>query len=244
MKFRLSPIVGVLTFFGLWESALRIFHVQRFVLPPPSSILNRLFDDYRFFLRQGLVTGNEALAGLFLALGVAGLLALAMTHWRFINHAVQPVATLIQVIPVICYAPALVIWFRPGYRPIMVMSALVAFVPLLFTLTSGFRNIDAGAHELLRSLGASRWETFRHLFLPGALPSLFSGLRTSIGLCLIGAVLGEWFALRSSGLGVQIQVGMNHNEAMLIWASAFALGALGAFGLGCVALAERLFRRP
>ncbi len=127
-----------------------------------------------------------------------------------------------------------------GGGPIATVSALVCFVPLLYNLVTGLRAADRDAIDLLRSAGASRLEILRDVEIPSALPHLFAGLRTSVGLALIGAVLSEWFALVSHGLGRQIQKGMATSSAPLIWACAFALALIGSVSLLLLAVAERI----
>lgn len=209
-------------------------------MPRPSHILNALRLSPGFYFREALVTGKEALVGLALALLVALLFAIPMARWRFFERAVQPVATLIQVIPIVVYAPAFVIWLGFGRPPIISVTALIAFAPLLFNLVAGFRSADPAVTELLRSVGASRWDHLRTLQAPSAVPALFAGLRVAVGLSLIGAVLGEWFAGVSHGLGVQIQKGASQNVATLVWSAAFALGLMGTLALGVLEVVERL----
>lgn len=234
-----APLTGLVVFFGLWEGLLVLLGVKAFVLPRPSRILSALNADPSFFAREALVTGREAILGLAAALTLAFVLAVPMARWRSVERAVQPIATLIQVIPIVVYAPAFVIWLGFGRLPIVAVIMLIALVPLLFNMVAGFRTADPATIELLQSVGASRWEVLRTVQGPSAVPALFAGLRIAIGLSLVGAVLGEWFAGVSHGLGVQIQAGQTHNAAPLVWASAFALGALGGVALLILAVVER-----
>jgi NitT/TauT family transport system permease protein len=234
-----APLIGLAVFFGLWEGLVVLFGVKGFVLPRPSRILSTLNTDPAFFAREALVTGREALIGLMGALVLAFGLAVPMARWRSVERAVQPIATLIQVIPIVVYAPAFVIWLGFGRLPIVAVIMLIALVPLLFNLVTGFRTADPAVIELLQSVGASRWEVLRKVQGPSAVPSLFAGLRIAVGLSLVGAVLGEWFAGVSHGLGVQIQKGASSNAAPLVWASAFTLGALGGLALLVLSLLER-----
>jgi ABC-type nitrate/sulfonate/bicarbonate transport system permease component len=105
---------------------------------------------------------------------------------------------------------------------------------------AGLRAADRDTIDLLRSVGASRRELLAHVEIPAALGHLFAGLRTGVALSLIGAVIGEWFALVSQGLGRQIQKGVAGASAPLVWASAFALGAIGAVSLLVLAALERV----
>jgi NitT/TauT family transport system permease protein len=99
--------------------------------------------------------------------------------------------------------------------------------------------VDPAALELLRSVDARWWEVLVRLRIPHAVPYLFAAARTAIGLSLIGAALGEWFALVSEGLGWAIKQGINFNSAPQVWGATFTMGALGLVGLGLVRMAER-----
>jgi NitT/TauT family transport system permease protein len=238
-----APVVGIVGFFGLWEALVRIFGIEPFKLPGPFRIVRDMAHSPGFFARQAAVTGREALLGLGLALVVAVIVAVPMARWRFAERAVQPVATLVQVIPLVCYAPAFVIWLGFGLRPIVAVTALIASVPILFNAVTGLRAADQPTREVLESAGATKREIFRHLELPTALPYLLAGLRVGVGLALVGAVLGEWSAFVTEGLGVEIRRGMANNSARLVWSCAFTLGLMGLIALVVLTLIERRVRR-
>ena len=149
-------------------------------------------------------------------------------------------AVLIQVTPIIAYAPAFVIWLGPGQKPILAITTLVCFVPFLFNAVTGLRSVDPATHELLRSVDASGREIFWRLRLPHALPYLFAAARIAVGLALIGAVLGEWFALVSEGLGVAIRKALNFNDVDQLWASILTLGFMGGVTLLLLSVVERV----
>jgi NitT/TauT family transport system permease protein len=163
-----------------------------------------------------------------------------MTYSRTLERAVQPVAVLVQVTPIIAYAPAFVIWLGAGLKPIIAITALVCFVPFLFNAVAGLRSIDPATHELLRSVNASGREIFWRLRLPHALPYLFAAARIAVGLALIGAVLGEWFALVDVGLGVAIRKALNFNDVDQLWGSILVLGFMGGAVLLVLSLLERV----
>lgn len=236
-----APAVGVVVFLAAWDLLIRLFDVQPFVMPGPWRILRFLADDPGFFWRQGLITAKEAAAGLLIGLALALVASVPMARSRSVERAVQPVALLLQVIPLVCYAPAFVIWMGTGFKPIAAVSAVVCLVPLLYNLVAGLRAADPDARDLLRSAGASRTEILRHVEIPSAIPHLFAGLRTAVGLALVGAVIGEWFALVPDGLGVWIRKAQGSGGgATLVWACAFALGAIGAASLAGLSLLERV----
>jgi NitT/TauT family transport system permease protein len=239
----LAPMVGVVGFLALWQFLVWVFDIQQFELPTPSEILRHLWSDPSFYARNARSTLWEALLGFVLGLVSALVGATIMAHSRFVEQAVLPLAVLIQVTPIIAYAPAVVIWLGFGLKPILLITSLVCFVPFLFNAVTGFRSIEPAAHELLRSVNASRREVFLRLRVPSALPYLFSGARIAVGLALIGAVLGEFFAGVSSGLGYAVKVAQNRNLALQLWGSIYVLAFLGAVAITFISLAERAVLR-
>jgi NitT/TauT family transport system permease protein len=239
----LPPLVGVGGFLLLWQLLVTVLDIPQFELPAPSAILRHIASDPAFYITNARVTLWEAFLGFLL--GLAGALAVAtvMAHSRFIEQAVTPLAVLVQVTPLIAYAPALVIWLGFGLKPILVGTALVCFVPFLFNAVVGFRSIDPATHELLRSVDASRREVFLRLRVPHALPYLFSAARIAVGLALIGAVLTEFFAGVTSGLGYAVKQAQAFNLALQLWGSIFVLAFLGATATILIGVLERVALR-
>jgi NitT/TauT family transport system permease protein len=239
----LAPMVGVVGFLALWQFLVWVFDIKQFELPTPTEILRHLWSDPSFYFENARATLWEASLGFLLGLVGALIGATIMAHNRFIEQAVLPVAVLIQVTPIIAYAPAVVIWLHFGIKPILFITSLVCFVPFLFNAVTGFRSIEPAAHELLRSVNASKREVFFRLRVPSALPYLFSAARIAVGLALIGAVLGEFFAGVSSGLGFAVKTAQNRNLALQLWGSIYVLAFLGAVAITFISMAERMALR-
>jgi NitT/TauT family transport system permease protein len=229
-----APIVGLVVFFGAWELLVRVFDVRTFVLLRPSTIFSELLHNPGFYWRNTLVTAKEALLGYLVALAVALLWGAIMARSRFLEQASTPVAVLIQVTPIVAYAPSAVLWLGRGLKPIVFITGLICLVPLLFAVTTGLRSADPAALDLMAVVDAPGWEVVRRVRLPYALPYLFSATRTCVGLALIGAVLAEWYALVDQGLGRRIQEAIDFNQSRQLWASIYAVALLG--GLAIVAL--------
>jgi len=236
-----APVAGLIVFFGGWELLVRIFDVRPFVLPGPWRILRHIAEDPRFYLRNARPTVVEALAGFAIALVAGFAIGAAMAHSRFIERAVLPVAVLVQVTPIIAYAPAFVIWLSFGAKPIVAISSLVAVVPIALNTVTGLRSVDLLALEVLESAAASRREIFWKLRAPSAMPMVFAAARISVGLALVGAVIGEFFAGVSDGLGHAIRVAQNNPLRLLdqMWGSIFVLGFIGAIATLAVTSLER-----
>lgn len=243
LKAVVPPVVGVAGFLLLWQLLVTVLDIPQFELPAPSDILRHLWSDPSFYIENARVTMWEALLGFGLGLAFALVIATVMAHSRFAEQAITPLAVLVQVTPLIAYAPALVIWLGFGLKPILVGTALVCFVPFLFNAVVGFRSIDPATHELLRSVDASRREVFFRLRVPHALPYLFSAARIAVGLALIGAVLTEFFAGVSSGLGWAIKVAQSRNLTLQLWGSIFVLAFLGATATILIGVLERIVLR-
>ena len=239
----LAPVVGVVIFLGLWQLVVWVFDIPEYLLPAPSQIFRNIFSDLGFYISNARTTLWEASLGFLIALLLALAAATVLAHNRFVEQASLPLVVLIQVTPIIAYAPAIVIWLGFGLKPILVITALVCFVPFLVNAVTGFRSVDPATHELMRSVSASRREVFFRLRVPHALPYLFSAARIAVGLSLIGAVLGEFFAGVTSGLGYAVKVAQARSLTLQLWGSIYVLGFLGAVAVVFVSALERLVLR-
>ncbi|MEO5723456.1 MAG: ABC transporter permease subunit, partial [Ilumatobacteraceae bacterium] len=166
--------------------------------------------------------------------------AAIMSVSRFAERMILPLAVLIQVTPLIAYAPAIVIWLGFGLEPVLVMTSLVCFVPFLINGVTGLRSVDPNLLELANSVNANGREVFFKLRLPSALPHLFSAARIAVGLALIGSVLGEYFAGAQSGLGYAVKVGQAHSLTLQVWGSVYVLALIGALGILVIGALERI----
>jgi NitT/TauT family transport system permease protein len=234
-----APVVGLIVFFGVWELLVRAFDVRTFVLLRPSTIFAELLGQPGFYWRNTLVTAKEALLGYLVALAVALLWGAVMARSRFFEQASTPVAVLIQVTPIVAYAPSAVLWLGRGLKPIVFITGLICLVPLLFAVTTGLRSADPAALDLMAIVDAPPSQVIRRIRLPYALPFLFSATRTCVGLSLIGAVLAEWYALVDQGLGRRIQEAIDFNQTRQLWASIYAVAFLGGLAIVVLNVVER-----
>ena len=227
----------------LWQTTVRLLHIPRYELPAPWDILRHLASDPGYYWTNGRRTAWEATLGFLLALvaGVGG--GSVMAHSRFVDRAMQPLAVLVQVTPIIAYAPAIVIWLGFGLEPILFLTSLVCVVPFLLNAVTGLRAVDANVLELARSVDASRREIFWRLRVPSALPYLFTAARISVGLALIGAVLGEFFGGVTKGLGYSVKLAQSRNLPLQLWGSVFVLALVGSLATVAIGALERVLLR-
>lgn len=202
------PIVLVfLGFMGLWYAMSYVLlpSRQRFKVPPPHRTINQAFFDAhnRAELFEGIKnTGKVALIGFAIAVLLAFVAAVGMALAQWAERAFFPWAVILQTIPVLALTPLLTAWFKPGVMVRVVVTVLVAFFPILTSFLFGLKSADRGLHDLMTLHGANWWTRLRKVQLPAALPEIFTGLRVGAGLCVIGALVADFFFTRGDlGLG-------------------------------------------
>ena len=224
---------------GLWEAAVRLFQVPRYILPPPSRILAEAVLGFQGYLPHIATTLGEMLLGILLAYAVALPLALLMDRFPVVERALFPVLIGSQAVPVFALAPLLVLWFGYGIPSKVVMASLIVFFPVVVNTRDGLRAADPDLVALLRPMGASDWQIFRKVRAYAALPYLFSGTRIAVSVSTIGAVIGEWVG-STRGLGYL----MLHANAQLrvdvVFVAILYLTVLGVGLFYLVAALERL----
>ena len=212
--------------------------IPEYIVPAPSAALSRLFGDLAYFAGESAVTLGEAVAGF--ALGSLAALAAAalMAHSRIAERALYPIAILIKVTPIVAVAPLFVIWFGFGPVPKALIAALITFFPVLVNGVTGFRSVDGGALDFMRSLRASRREIFLKLRLPSAMPFVFAAFRVAVPLSLIGAVVAEWFS-GDRGLGSVIIIAHSNLDMPTLFAAILALAGVGVALTAAVSAIEK-----
>lgn len=196
----LWPFAGAGLLLAVWEGAVRAFEVPRFILPAPSAIALAFHARGAELASAAAITAGEALAGLVAGALGGLLLAIGLSLSPGARRIVAPLLPGLQAVPVFAIAPLLVTWLGFGLAPKVVMAALIIFFPVAAVVTDALARTDAALVDLLRQLGASRWQLLLKARLPAALPAIASALKVAAALAPIGAVVGEWVGA-SAGLG-------------------------------------------
>ena len=228
----------VLAVLGAWELYADAGSVDNFILPAPTEVAQALWHDRGLLWDNLLVTMQEVVLGLLLALAAGVLLAVALHLIRPLRRAVYPLLVGTQAIPIVTIAPLLAAWFGYGLLPKLVIVALVCFFPIVVTTLDGLASIDPEQHKLLRTLGASRWQAFRWAEAPAALPAALSGAKIAVAVGGIAAVFAE-YAGSEDGLGHLLLQAIPQLETARAWAAVVVLAALAVACFGLLALAER-----
>ncbi len=215
----------------LWELVVRWAGYPAFFLPTPGLVFSRFVSAWQSNTLQIhiWITLREVFGGLALGLFVAIVLGYLLAKSRTLERIVTPYIVSAQAIPIVALAPLLVIWFGTGILSKVLVCALTLFFPVLINTIVGVRSVDRELLELMRSLQASRWQIFRYLELPAALPVLLGGLKVGVTLSVIGAVVGE-FVGADRGLGFLVNLARGLFDTPLMFVALFVLMAI-ALGL-------------
>lgn len=198
---KLPALTTLVVIVVIWLSVSEGGIVPEFMLPSPVQVWQALVSDFPVLVANARVTLLEAAYGLGIGIAVALILATLMHRVKVLYRALYPLLVITQTIPTIAIAPLLVLWMGFGMAPKVTLVALTTFFPIAVSLLEGYASTDKAAADLLRSMGAGRWQIFRHLEFPSALSHFFSGLRVSVSYAVVGAVISEWLG-GFEGLGV------------------------------------------
>jgi NitT/TauT family transport system permease protein len=226
---------------AIWQGAIAVFDIQKFLLPSPTDIGSTLWDDHGDFLAAGWYTFKEALGGFVIGSTAGIVCAVIVARFRVIGLVLLPIAIAANAVPIIAFAPIFNVWFNPlSPTSKMAIAAVLCFFPVLVNTLRGLTSVHPASVELMHSYAASERATFWKLRIPAALPFTFTALKVASVLAMIGAVVGDYFGGSTEALGVQIQSSVALSRYEVAWAAILVASLLGMVLYGTVALAERL----
>jgi putative hydroxymethylpyrimidine transport system permease protein len=237
-----APLLLGALLLGAWELYSDLGGVEEDLLPAPHAVASALWSNGDLVWRNFTVTAEQVVLGLALALLCGFALAVATHLSPLMRRAVYPLAVGSQAVPIPVIGVLLVFWWGFGLFPKLVVIALICFFPVLVTTVDGLASVDSEQPKLLRTLDASRWQTFRFAELPAALPAALSGARIALAVGVIGAFIAETSTPSTqaySGLGREIVTDAGGFQTPRAYA---ATAVLFVFAIACfhaLALAER-----
>ena len=227
----LAPLLLVALLLAAWEGAVRALGVPAYFLPPPSGVALALVKNLPALAAAAWITLSTALIALVVASLVAVGLAVIVGLNPLLEAAVRPLASVLQVTPVVAIAPLVLIWAGIDHpeRAIVALAVLVAFFPIFSGAVTGLRAADPDLERLFDLYGASRWQRVLRLRLPSAVPFLLEGHKVGAGLAIIGAVVAEFGAGSGGvrGLAWQILDAGNKLQTARMIAALVVLGLMG-----------------
>jgi NitT/TauT family transport system permease protein len=209
-----------------WELAVRVLQVPDFILPPPSLVLEALWKWREPIAADAAVTLLSTLIG-FAAAVVFGLAvgALIGSSTRF-YAMVYPLLIGFNSIPKVAIVPLLVLWFGIGIVPAALTAFLISFFPIVVNVATGVATLEPELEDVLRSLGATRYEVMTKIGLPRSMPYFFASLKVAITMAFVGAIVSETVA-SNSGIGHLMIVASSRFETKLVFAGLFVTAAMG-----------------
>ena len=239
----LSRIMVLILLLSLWELGARLGWFDVFILSCPSRVLaaiERLWQEGSLFVHVG-VTLYETVMGFLLGTALGILLAILLWWLPFVNEVIDPYLVVLNALPKIALGPVLIVWIGAGMGSIIVMAVLISLVVTTVTVLSGFTAATEDKQFLMRTLGATKAQTFMKVVLPAGVPHMMSALKISVGMSWVGVIVGEYLVSKS-GLGYLIVYGGQVFKLDLVMASVVILSLLAALMYGAVALLEKRFK--
>jgi ABC-type nitrate/sulfonate/bicarbonate transport system permease component len=208
----LIPVIFTLILLLIWEMVVNAGLIERFILPSPTDVIKTLIRIIPVLRRDIIVTLQEAGLGFVLSIVFSIILAVLMDSIKIVKKAIYPLLIVSQTVPIIALAPLFMMWFGFGMLPKVIVVVLVCFFPIVVSLLDGLDSLDKDEINLLRSMGATRFQIFKLAKFPSAMINFFSGLRIAATYSIMGAVIGEWLG-GSEGLGVYM-IRVKHSYAI------------------------------
>ncbi|WMJ80229.1 ABC transporter permease [Clostridium sp. MB40-C1] len=233
IKNKLIPIIFQVIIIGIWQFVVDKGIVESYILPSPKEVVVTLFKILPNIKQHIYVTLKEAMFGFSISIILALILAVLMDNIKVIRNSIYPILVISQTIPTVVLAPLFGMWFGFGMLPKVIIVVLVCFFPIVISLMDGLNSVDKDMVNLLKSMGANKFQIFKIVKFPSSMVNFFSGLRIAATYSIMGAVVGEWVGA-NEGLGFYM-MRVKHSFAMdkvfavvliIIFLSMFLFGIL------------------
>ena len=246
---------------GLIDRYRVAWSLERPLLPAPHQIATELFASTlgtpllretadgmvlnpRNLFTHAWVTVSATLIGFVIGLILGIALAIAIVHINALRMSLMPWIVASQTVPILAIAPIIIVALGSmgivGLLPKAVISAYLSFFPVTIGMTKGFASPDAMLLDLMRTYNASPTEIFLKLRWPAAIPMLFSSLKVSISISLVGAIVGELPTGAQAGIGARLLSGSYYGQTVQIWSALTMAAIMASLLIAVIALAERL----
>jgi NitT/TauT family transport system permease protein len=233
------PWLVILAMFLLWELFVHLFGIEQFVLPAPSAVFESMWQWRWPLLENSWQTFMTTAVGFLLAV-VFGLLAgVAIGSSTLVYDGFYPALIGFNSIPKVAVVPILVIWFGIGTVPAVITAFLLAFFPILVNVATGIATLEPELQDVLRALGAKRWQVIMKVGLPRAMPYFFASLKVAITVAFVGSIVAETVAA-NKGIGHLMLVASSRFEVPLAFAGLIVTSIMG---IGMYVIAEAIERR-
>ncbi|MEP9375223.1 ABC transporter permease [Aquabacter sp. CN5-332] len=235
----LLPVLGAISALIVWEAAVHILHVKPILVPAPSVVFAEIAASPGWFAEQTGYTALITLAG-FASASIFGILfAVLIVEWSVLDKLLFPLFVALNSVPKVAVAPLFIIWFGTGSEPKIAISFLVAVFAIVVDTALGLRSVPADTLDLAKALRGSRLKVLLRIKLYCALPHIFAGLKVTMSLALVGAIVGE-FVSSQRGLGYVILTAQGMFDTPRVFAAILILAVLGVAMIAVIDVLERI----
>jgi NitT/TauT family transport system permease protein len=222
----------------VWELACIVFAIQEILLPKPSRIIETMIVRADILVKFCLDTLWTTVVGFLLAIAFGLLLGLAIGASPFVYSGLYPLLIAFNAIPKVAIVPILMIWFGVGALPAVITAFAISFFPIVVNVATGLATIEPEMRDVMRSLGATKFEILTKVGIPRAMPYLFASLKIAITLAFIGSVISESLG-GNNGVGFLMLSAGARNDAPTTFAGLFAIAIMGVAMYAICALVEQ-----
>ena len=236
----LAPALFGLIVLALWQFIVKFFGVPAVLLPAPSDIWTKLIASLPILGADFVQTVLRAVIPGWLIGSLAGFLtAILCDAVPFLRRGLLPLGNMVAALPIVGVAPIMVMWFGFDWQSKAAMVVVMTFFPMLVNAVAGLASSGHLERDLMRSYGASWFDTLVKLRLPAAMPFVFNALKINSTLAMIGAIVAEFFGTPIVGMGFRISTEVGRLGLDMVWAEIAVAAATGSAFYGLLTLAER-----
>ncbi|MDO5626230.1 MAG: ABC transporter permease [Pseudomonadota bacterium] len=222
---RLSPLILLLFIVVVWEAVCRGFGVSEFIFPSPSAIWAKLIEFHAEIARHAWRTYWVTMLGFGVAIVVGVLLGFVIGSSRLAYTALYPLMTAFNALPKAAFIPILVVWFGIGIGPAVLTAFLISFFPITVNIATGLATLEPELEDVLRVLGARRWDVLTKVGLPRCMPYFWGSLKVAITLAFVGTTVSEMTAA-NEGIGYLLISAGSSMQMGLAFAGLLVVGAM------------------
>ena len=222
---RWSPWILLVAIIALWQLVCSAFGVSEFIFPSPSRIWSQMVEYRVLIAGHAWRTFWVTMAGFGLAIVVGVLLGFLIGSSRLAYAAVYPLMTAFNALPKAAFVPILVVWFGIGAGPAILTAFLISFFPIMVNIATGLATLEPELEDVLRVLGARRWDVLMKVGLPRSLPYFYASLKVAITLAFVGTTVSEMTAA-NEGIGYLLISAGSAMQMGLAFAGLMVVGAM------------------
>lgn len=234
------PLASAVVVLVAWEAAVRLYGIPAFLLPAPSLVFEVLIDKFSLLMRQLGFTAMASALGFGIALISGIVVGAAISASRVFDRAIYPWLVISHAIPKVVIAPLFLVWFGFGMTSEVLFVVVFTFFPIVVNTVAGLKAADPEVLQLARSMRANPLQVLWKIKIPGALPTIFAGIKISVTMAPVGAVIGE-FVASNVGLGHVLIQAVGSLETALAFAAVTVISIFGIAVWYAAEAIERLF---